>query len=94
MVFDGGGNLEQRSLLRGIYFTSGTQEGTPIDRVMGTLARTFGVEASPASIASSRGKSFFLSRLLKNVVFAEQGLVGENRQVETSRSACASRHGG
>ena len=85
MVFDGGGNLEQRSLLRGVYFTSGTQEGTPIDRVMGTLARTFGVEAKPASIASSRGKSFFLSRLLKNVVFAEQGLVGENRQVETSR---------
>jgi type VI secretion system protein ImpL len=85
MVFDGGGNLEQRSLLRGVYFTSGTQEGTPIDRVMGTLARTFGVEPRAASIASSRGKSFFLSRLLKNVVFAEQGLVGENRQVETSR---------
>ena len=38
MVFDGGGNLEQRSLLRGVYFTSGTQEGTPIDRVLGTLA--------------------------------------------------------
>jgi type VI secretion system protein ImpL len=85
MVFDGGGNLEQQSLLRGVYFTSGTQEGTPIDRVMGTLARTFGVEARPASIASSRGKSFFLTRLLKNVVFAEQGLVGENRQVETRR---------
>jgi type VI secretion system protein ImpL len=85
MVFDGGGNLEQRSLLRGVYFTSGTQEGTPIDRVMGTLARTFGVEVRAASIASSRGKSFFLSRLLKHVVFAEQGLVGENRQVETSR---------
>jgi type VI secretion system protein ImpL len=84
-VFDGGGNLEQRSLLRGVYFTSGTQEGTPIDRVLGTLARTFGVEARPASIASSRGKSFFLTRLLKGVVFAEQGLVGENRQVEAGR---------
>ena len=84
-VFDGGGNLEERALLRGVYFTSGTQEGTPIDRVLGTLARTFGVDNRAASIASSRGKSFFLSRLLKEVVFAEEGLVGENRQAESRR---------
>jgi type VI secretion system protein ImpL len=84
-VFDGGGDLEQRPLLRGVYFTSGTQEGTPIDRVMGTLARTFGVDARAASIASARGKSFFLSRLLKEVIFKEQGLVGENAQAEARR---------
>ena len=84
-VFDGGGSLEERSLLRGVYFTSGTQEGTPIDRVLGTLARTFGVDSRASSIASSRGKSFFLSRLLKEVVFAEQGLVGENREAESRR---------
>jgi type VI secretion system protein ImpL len=86
MVFDAGGNLEERTLLRGVYFTSGTQEGTPIDRVLGTLARTFGVDNKAASVAGARGgKSFFLSRLLKNVVFAEQGLVGENRKAESSR---------
>nr|WP_316643659.1 type VI secretion system membrane subunit TssM [uncultured Roseateles sp.] len=84
-VFDAGGSLEERSLLRGVYFTSGTQEGTPIDRVLGTLARTFGVDNRAASVASSRGKSFFLSRLLKEVVFNEQGLVGENRQAEAAR---------
>jgi type VI secretion system protein ImpL len=84
-VFEGGGNLEERSVLRGVYFTSGTQEGTPIDRVLGTLARTFGVDSRASSVASSRGKSFFLTRLLKEVVFAEQGLVGENREAETSR---------
>ncbi|MGS0758422.1 type VI secretion protein IcmF/TssM N-terminal domain-containing protein, partial [Roseateles sp. GG27B] len=38
-----------------------------------------------AGVASSRGKSFFLSRLLKELVFAEQGLVGENRQAESKR---------
>ena len=81
-VFDGGAGLEERSLLRGVYFSSGTQEGTPIDRVLATLARTFGIDSRSASIASARGKSFFLSRLLKQVVFAEQGLVGENRQTE------------
>lgn len=84
-VFEGGGNLEERPLVRGVYFTSGTQEGTPIDRVLGTLGRTFGVDQRAASIASSRGKAFFLTRLLKEVVFAEQGLVGENRQAESKR---------
>ncbi len=84
-MFDGGGSLEERALLRGVYFTSGTQEGTPIDRVLGTLARAFGVDGKVASIASSRGKSFFLSRLLREVVFTEQGLVGENRRAESAR---------
>ena len=84
-VFGGGGGLEQSALLRGVYFTSGTQEGTPIDRVLGTLARAFGVDSRAASIASSRGKSYFLSRLLREVIFSEQGLVGENRQAEAQR---------
>jgi type VI secretion system protein ImpL len=84
-VFEGGAGLEERPLLRGVYFTSGTQEGTPIDRVLGTLARTFGVEQKAASIAGARGKSYFLSRLLKDVVFAEQGLVGVNRAAESRR---------
>ncbi len=85
-VFGGSGNLDERALLRGVYFTSGTQEGTPIDRVLGTLARTFGVERRLAAPAAARGKSFFLHRLLREVVFGEQGLVGSNRAVET-RSA-------
>jgi type VI secretion system protein ImpL len=81
-VFSGGGSLEERPLLRGVYLTSGTQEGTPIDRVLGTLSRTFGVERKLASMPGGRGKSFFLNRLLKDVVFGEQGLVGENRAME------------
>jgi type VI secretion system protein ImpL len=72
-------------LLRGVYFTSGTQEGTPIDRVLGTLARTFGIERRLAPPAAARGKSFFLNRLLKDVVFTEQGLVGETRAMERRR---------
>ena len=59
-VFSAGGQVEERPLLRGIYFTSGTQEGTPIDRVLGTLARTFGIERRLAPPAAARGKSFFL----------------------------------
>ena len=84
-VFSAGGAIEERPLLRGVYFTSGTQEGTPIDRVLGTLSRTFGIERRLPPPAAARGKSFFLHRLLKDVVFNEQGLVGENRAMEARR---------
>jgi type VI secretion system protein ImpL len=85
-AFEGAGDLHERAFVRGVYFTSGTQEGSPIDRVLGTLGRTFGVEQRPAAVPSWRGKAFFLTRLLKEVVFAEQGLVGRNLQAEARRS--------
>ena len=31
--------FDQQILLRGVYFTSGTQEGTPIDRLLGAIGR-------------------------------------------------------
>src|SRR5262249_40040347 len=31
----------EQGMLRGVYFSSGTQFGSPIDRVLGTLARSF-----------------------------------------------------
>ncbi len=34
----GGSRYEAEPFLRGVYFTSATQEGTPIDRIMGALA--------------------------------------------------------
>ncbi|BBQ01093.1 hypothetical protein BSFA1_62210 (plasmid) [Burkholderia sp. SFA1] len=66
--------------VRGVYFTSGTQEGAPIDRVMGALARAFGIERGVQPPRASAGRSFFLERLLTQVVFAEQGLAGSNLQ--------------
>ena len=82
-VFEGGQGLEEQPFVRGVYFTSGTQEGSPIDRVLGALGRSFGVEGRAASVAPARGKSFFLTRLLNEVVFTEQSLVGVDRQTET-----------
>ena len=74
--------FEQAFLLRGIYFTSGTQEGTPIDRVMGILARAFKLDRQASPMYSGRGKSFFLTRLLKEVVFPEADLAGADPRVE------------
>ena len=85
LVFAGGGNLEQAPRVRGVYFTSGTQEGSPIDRVMGALGRSFGLDARAAAAPGARGKSFFLQQLLKDVVFAERGLGTLNPQAERRR---------
>ena len=67
---------EQPIQVRGMYFTSATQEGTPIDRVMGAISRSFGLQTSAAPLAAGRGRSYFLTGLLSNVVFAEAGLAG------------------
>lgn len=84
-VFPSGGKLQETMRLRGVYFTSGTQEGTPIDRVMGALSRSFGLQARVAPVAGQRGKSFFLRRLLQDVIFPEQHLVAFNPARERSR---------
>jgi len=73
-------------LLRGVYLTSGTQEGTPIDRLMGVLANTFKLDRLASPIFSGKGKSYFITRLLKEVIFAESELVGLNQKVEKRRS--------
>jgi type VI secretion system protein ImpL len=78
--------FDQAPMLRGVYFTSGTQEGTPIDRLMGMVARTFGVEQSVAAPAAGRGRSYFLKALLTDVVFRESEIAGTNRRFETQRA--------
>ncbi len=66
------------TLLRGVYFASGTQEGTPIDRLRGAMARAFGVEGQQATAPRPEsGRSFFLGRLLRDVIFNEAMLVRE-----------------
>jgi type VI secretion system protein ImpL len=81
----GRSGYEAEPLLRGVYFTSGTQEGTPIDCVMGLLAASYGIDRQSAPLFSGKGKSFFLTRLLKEVVFPEAELAGFDPLVERKR---------
>ena len=74
----GGSRLDRAPLLRGVYFTSGTQEGTPIDRLTGSLARAFGLDQRRLpSLRPEQGRSYFLGRLLREVVFGEAMLVSQ-----------------
>ena len=84
-VFDPS-RYNERCLLRGVYFTSGTQEGAPLDRVIGTLASNFGLGRQALSPFAGTGKSFFISRLFKEIVFKESGLAGTNLRFERRRA--------
>lgn len=80
---------------RGLFFTSGTQEGLPFDRVMGELSRKLQLrQAGDHSIAAwdsvnrsspipgNKGQSFFIRDLLSTLIFKESGLAGSNRHWE------------
>ena len=61
--------------MRGFYFTSGVQEGAPLDRLLSGVAEVY---AKPQTTSES-GKTYFLNRLLREVVFREAGLVQTGR---------------
>ncbi|MFV0303220.1 MAG: type VI secretion system membrane subunit TssM, partial [Paracoccus sp. (in: a-proteobacteria)] len=63
------------AILRGFYFTAGTQEGTPIDQVLGAMNKAGGGVSFQPSFMSGKGKSYFIHDLLRRVIFAEQGWV-------------------
>ena len=72
-------------LLRGVYLTSGTQEGTPIDRMMAAVARTFGLDAAQLHTPGAQQRTFFVERLLKDVLFRESGFAGTNPKLERQK---------
>lgn len=75
--------------LRGVYFTSGTQEGTGMQRLMQNVAGKMGFDQASLSVAptfaaSTQGKSYFIHNLFQKLVFAESELVAANRGYETN----------
>ncbi|WP_431222879.1 type VI secretion system membrane subunit TssM [Serratia sp. L9] len=74
---------------RGVYFTSGTQDRMPFDRMMSEmndslhLAPRASEEANAAQNdeedKQNQGKSYFLKKFLEDVVFRESALASNNR---------------
>ncbi|HSW25337.1 MAG TPA: type VI secretion protein IcmF/TssM N-terminal domain-containing protein, partial [Burkholderiaceae bacterium] len=73
-------------LLRGVYFTSATQEGSPMDRALGALSRALGLAHRVLPPGRPSGRSYFVTRLLREVVLGEAGLAGTNRRWERQRA--------
>ena len=60
-------------ILRGVYLTSGTQEGRTIDRVMASMAEAFGVRpqvSAPEPVLEA--KSYFLRDVFSKVIFPDR----------------------
>lgn len=74
--------FDEPVMLRGVYFTSGTQEGTPIDRVIGSLARSFGMSQQMLPSFGGQNRAYFITDLLKKVIIPEALLAGTNRRLE------------
>ncbi len=86
--------FEDRVLLRGVYFTSATQEGRPIDRLVGALAQSMSLDRQNLVRQTDTGRSYFIEKLFTALAFPERGLVGVNQGVERrrgwlARGACA-----
>ena len=63
-------------IFRGVYFSSGTQEGRPMDRVLGSMARAFGLrpQVADATEAPKESKSYFVTDLFRKVAFPDSGV--------------------
>jgi len=61
--------------LRGFYFSSGTQEGTPIDQLINALVKNFGARDVGGFGFAGLGKSFFLHDLVEKVIVGEAAWV-------------------
>ncbi len=83
----GGTGFDRKAFLRGVYFTSGTQEGTPIDRLLGSLSRSLGLASDPRQLVGEKGRAYFIERLLKEVVLREAGLAGSDRRASLRKAA-------
>ncbi|MFK7913442.1 MAG: type VI secretion system membrane subunit TssM [Pseudomonadales bacterium] len=77
-----GSRFDEQPFVRGVYLTSGTQEGAPFDRLLGSVARNFGLNMEALPSYRGQGRSYFINQLLQDVVFQEAGLAGTNRKLE------------
>ncbi|GMQ82911.1 MAG: hypothetical protein BMS9Abin05_2378 [Rhodothermia bacterium] len=73
---------------RGFYFSSGTQEGVPIDRVLSAIAGRFGFETATfeESEPVTETKAYFIKDIFEKVIIPDKYLVSQ-----TSRAAVRGR---
>ncbi len=75
--------FQETSYFRGFYFTSGTQEGTPIDQVIRSMSAAFGLQedAAPAAAPADK-KAYFINHLFTKIIFPDQTLARTSAKVQ------------
>lgn len=76
--------FQESAVFRGFYFTSGTQEGAPLDQVLTAMSGAFDLKAEGAELASQtvERKSYFINELFTKVVFPDHVLARSSTRVE------------
>ena len=74
-------------IMRGVYFTSGTQEGRPIDRIMSSMAEAFGVRPQVLAAPVTKPKSYFVRDMFRQVVFPDADVAVRSSHVLQARAA-------
>ena len=73
-------------LMRGVYFTSGTQEGSPIDRITSSVAEAFGLHPSSAAATGPiEARSYFLGQVFERVIFPDRKVASRSTRRTTVR---------
>jgi type VI secretion system IcmF/VasK family protein len=66
---------QESAVLRGVYFTSGTQKGTPIDQVLSRMGQAMGLSSGqPGAEDRVEKKSFFIHKLFTRIIFPDKVL--------------------
>ena len=78
---------QESPIFRGFYFTSGTQEGVPIDRVIQSMAQAFGLEPQGKEQFDPeiQTKSYFIRDLFTEVIVPDKRLVRPNSSTARSK---------
>lgn len=78
--------FQESAMLRGVYFTSGTQKGTPIDQLLARMGETMGFGSVPeGSEERVEKKSYFIHNLFTKVIFHDRTLARSNSRVLRKR---------
>jgi len=80
---------KESPLFRGFYFTSGTQEGVPIDRVIQSIAQQFQLPQEDASRfdPEMETKSYFIKDLFTDIMIPDQEMVSRTRKASNKYGA-------
>ncbi|MCK5940871.1 MAG: hypothetical protein KAI24_02780, partial [Planctomycetes bacterium] len=78
----------ESSDLRGVFFTSGTQEGQPLDQVLAGMREASGLEPAPeeSAVENTEKKAYFIDDLFTEIVFEDKELARSSAAAEKRRT--------
>ncbi|MBU1948767.1 MAG: hypothetical protein KJ927_08660 [Candidatus Eisenbacteria bacterium] len=80
---------QESPIFRGFYYTSGTQEGRPIDQVINAMLAGFGLTSKDEgmAVAPTETKSYFIRRVFSKIIFPDRHMAGPSAAGERRRRA-------